>query len=186
MLLLYQFFCLGMKVGLSYWVTNLDWGCLRTGCWGEYLDLRGSGESRDSSVGIALGYGLDDRGSRVRFSAGTGNFFFTTASRTALRPTQPPIQWVPGALSLGVKQPGHEADHSPPSSAEVREWAVLYLHSHNMSLWRGAQLKHRDNFNFKRKWLEAREDCIMRIFVTCMPHRVFLRWSGEEDDMGGM
>jgi hypothetical protein len=31
-------------------------------------------ESRDSSVGVALGYGLDDRGSRVRFPAGAGNF----------------------------------------------------------------------------------------------------------------
>jgi hypothetical protein len=31
-------------------------------------------ESRDSSVGIALGYGLDDRGSRIRFPAGAGNF----------------------------------------------------------------------------------------------------------------
>jgi hypothetical protein len=31
-------------------------------------------ESRDSSVGIELGYGLDDRGSRVRFPAGAGNF----------------------------------------------------------------------------------------------------------------
>jgi hypothetical protein len=30
--------------------------------------------SRDSSVGIALGYGLDDRGSRVRFPEGAGNF----------------------------------------------------------------------------------------------------------------
>jgi hypothetical protein len=29
---------------------------------------------RESSVGIALGYGLDDRGSRVRFPAGAGNF----------------------------------------------------------------------------------------------------------------
>jgi hypothetical protein len=28
----------------------------------------------DSSVGIALGYGLDDRGSRVRFPTGAGNF----------------------------------------------------------------------------------------------------------------
>jgi hypothetical protein len=27
-----------------------------------------------SSVGIALGYGLDDGGSRVRFLAGAGNF----------------------------------------------------------------------------------------------------------------
>jgi hypothetical protein len=31
-------------------------------------------KSRDSSVGIALGYWLKDRGSRVRFSAGAGNF----------------------------------------------------------------------------------------------------------------
>jgi hypothetical protein len=30
--------------------------------------------SRDSSVSIALGYGLNDRGSRVRFPAGAGNF----------------------------------------------------------------------------------------------------------------
>jgi len=28
--------------------------------------------------------------------------------------------WVPGALSLGIKQPRHEADHSHPSSAEVK------------------------------------------------------------------
>jgi hypothetical protein len=30
--------------------------------------------SGDKSVGIVLGYGMDDRGSRVRFSAGPGNF----------------------------------------------------------------------------------------------------------------
>jgi hypothetical protein len=40
-----------------------------------------------------------------------GLFLFTTASRTSLEPTQPPIQWVPGTLSLGVKRPGREADH---------------------------------------------------------------------------
>jgi hypothetical protein len=33
-------------------------------------------ESRDTSVGIALGYGRDDRGSSVRFPAGAGNFSF--------------------------------------------------------------------------------------------------------------
>jgi hypothetical protein len=32
-------------------------------------------KSRDSSVGIALGYGLDDRDSGVRFPAGAVNFF---------------------------------------------------------------------------------------------------------------
>jgi hypothetical protein len=51
---------------------------------------------------------------------GLGIFLFTTASGTALGHTKPPIQWVPGALSLGVKRPGREADHSPPSSAKVK------------------------------------------------------------------
>jgi hypothetical protein len=45
---------------------------------------------------------------------------FTTASRPALGPTQPPIQWVPGFLSLGIKRPGSEADHSSPSSALIK------------------------------------------------------------------
>jgi hypothetical protein len=56
-------------------------------------------------------------------------FHYTTAFRTALGPTQPPIQWLPGALSLGVKRPGREADYSPPSNAEVKECVELYLHS---------------------------------------------------------
>jgi hypothetical protein len=51
-------------------------------------------------------------------------FLFNTVSRPALGPTQPTIQWVPGILSLGVKRPGREADHSPPSSAEIKnEWS---------------------------------------------------------------
>jgi hypothetical protein len=35
---------------------------------------------------------------------------------------------------------GREADHSPPSSAEVKEWVELYLHSPSAPSWRGAQL----------------------------------------------
>jgi hypothetical protein len=41
----------------------------------------------------------------------TGIFIYVTAFRPALRPTQPPIQWLPGVLSLGIKQPWPEADH---------------------------------------------------------------------------
>jgi hypothetical protein len=52
---------------------------------------------------------------------GLGIFLFITMSKMALGPTQPPIQLVPGALSLGVKQLVHEADHSPLSSAKVKE-----------------------------------------------------------------
>jgi hypothetical protein len=63
-------------------------------------------------------------------------------------PTQPPIQWVPGALSLGVKRPGRETDHSPSSSAELKEWVEIYLHSPNTPAWRVAQFKHKENFTF--------------------------------------
>jgi hypothetical protein len=82
----------------------------------------------DTSVGIALGYGLGDRDSTVRFPAGAGNFFHHRI-QNGLGPTQPPIQWVPGTPSLGVKRLGREADHSYPSSAEVKEWVALFLHS---------------------------------------------------------
>jgi hypothetical protein len=63
----------------------------------------------------------------------------------ALGPTQPPIQWVPGALSLGVKRPGHEADHSPLSSAEVKnEWRYIFTPQYVFMAW--CLVKYRDNF----------------------------------------
>jgi hypothetical protein len=98
-------------------------------------------------IGIALGYRLDDLGVRVPARAGN---VFTTASRPALGPTQPPIQWLRGAFSLGVKRLEREGDHSPPSSAEVKEWVELYLNSpirfHGVVL--SYKEKHRDNFTF--------------------------------------
>jgi hypothetical protein len=65
-------------------------------------------------------YGVDDRDS-VPGRDRKGYFLFTTTSRLALRPTQPPIQWIPGALSPGEKRPGCEADHSPSSTVKVRK-----------------------------------------------------------------
>jgi hypothetical protein len=35
---------------------------------------------------------------------------------------------------------GREADHSPPSSVEVKEWVELHLQSPNTPSWCGAQL----------------------------------------------
>jgi hypothetical protein len=90
------------------------------------------------SVSIATGYGLDNWMIGVRFPVGAGNFFFNTMSSLALGPTQPPIHWIPGALSLGVKRPGREADHSPPSSAKVKECMELYFHSPDTSSWHDA------------------------------------------------
>jgi hypothetical protein len=45
--------------------------CFLFSCFGLLVAYT---SSRDSLVGTALGYGLDDRGSRVRFPAGAGNF----------------------------------------------------------------------------------------------------------------
>jgi hypothetical protein len=61
-------------------------------------------------------------------------FLFSKMSRLALGPIQPLIQWAWGALSSGVKQVGHEADHSHPSAARDKEWSYaatpyICLHS---------------------------------------------------------
>jgi hypothetical protein len=51
---------------------------------------------------------------------GQSIFSIASVSRPAPGPTQPPVQWVPGVLSPGVKaRPGRDTDHSPPSSAKV-------------------------------------------------------------------
>jgi hypothetical protein len=80
-----------------------------------------------------------------------GNFSLTPASRPALVPSQPRIQWVLGVLSLGysgrvVKLTTHL--HLLPTS-KMRE-AVPPLP--NTPSWRGAQKrKQRGNFNMKRR-----------------------------------
>jgi hypothetical protein len=51
---------------------------------------------RDSAVGMATGYGLNDRGFGVRVPVWSR--IFSTWSRPALGLTLPPIQWVPGEL----------------------------------------------------------------------------------------
>jgi hypothetical protein len=71
---------------------------------------------------MTTGYGLDGGvfGVRVEFST-VKNFLHIV--QTGSGSTQPPIEWVPGA----VKRPGSEADHSPPASVEFKE--DLYVHS---------------------------------------------------------
>jgi hypothetical protein len=55
------------------------------------------------------------------------NFLFSTSSRHALGPTQPPIQWVPVFFPPGVKWQGREAHHSPSTSAEVKKmWIYTF------------------------------------------------------------
>jgi hypothetical protein len=44
-------------------------------------------KSRDSSVGVATGYELDDRGGRSSSPDNVKNFLFSTSSRPPLGPT---------------------------------------------------------------------------------------------------
>jgi hypothetical protein len=61
------------------------------------------------------------RAGRPGFSSRQEQEIFFTASRPTLGPTQPPIQWLPG-----VKRLGREADHSPPSSTEVKTVGIIF------------------------------------------------------------
>jgi hypothetical protein len=94
---------------------------------------------------IVVGYGLDNQGFQHR--QGLEIFLFTTISRPALGPTQPTTQWMPEALSLGVKWPVHKADHSPPSTAKDK-CMELYLHSPIRFMAWCSVKNHRDNFTF--------------------------------------
>jgi hypothetical protein len=47
-------------------------------------------------------------------------FLFFKVSRLVLGSTKPSIQLLSEALSLGIKNPGHNTEHSPITSAKVR------------------------------------------------------------------
>jgi hypothetical protein len=71
-------------------------------------------------IGIAQRYnaGLRAGLSGFRIPARAGNFYFHRLVQNGSGAHPPPIQWVPGAFSLGIKRPGREVDHSPTSSDE--------------------------------------------------------------------
>jgi hypothetical protein len=100
---------------------KIGYGNLRNVPWDVRVTLRTTRSVKWLAMGWTIGVlWFDSR-------RDMGNFLFTTAFRTALGPS--PMQWVPGALSLGVKWPGCKADYSPPPGVEVKECVELYFHS---------------------------------------------------------
>jgi hypothetical protein len=103
--------------------------------------------SQDSAVGITTGYRLDGQGAGVRVPVGQDfSLLYVVQSGSEAHPASYPM--VIGPLSPGVKRLGHEADHSPPSSAEVKNtW--IYTSTPQNSSWCSAKLvKHRDTCTF--------------------------------------
>jgi hypothetical protein len=93
-----------------------------------FLNVLSSGKSRDGSVGITLGYGLDERGSRVRFPTGAGNSSLHHRVQTSSGAHPASYPMCTRGSFLGVKRPGREADHSPPSSADVKNaWSYTSI-----------------------------------------------------------
>jgi len=86
-----------------------------------YLSIITCFVGRCSSVGISTRYELTVRGSNP---GGGGGRDFSHPSRPTLGPTQPPYTMGTGP-SPGVKRPGRDVDHPPPSSAEVKERVEL-------------------------------------------------------------
>jgi hypothetical protein len=91
---------------------------------GFYVTVPPKLKSQDSAVVIVSGYGLDDQGVGVRVPVG---------SRIFSSPSRPDQFWGPpsllfngywGVLSLEVKWPGRETDHSPPTSAKIKKMWV--------------------------------------------------------------
>jgi hypothetical protein len=82
-----------------------------------------SSSGRESSFRIATGYGLDGQGS----SSVRGEGLSSTAFTPALKPTQPPTQWLPGTYSPRAKRLGRDGDHSTPSSREVKNGGAIPL-----------------------------------------------------------
>jgi hypothetical protein len=73
------------------------------------------------------------------------NYLFTTASRPALGPPS----LLTGALPLGAKRPGREADHSSPSMPRLRiSRAIPPLPQHAFMAWCSVKSKNRGNCNF--------------------------------------
>jgi hypothetical protein len=93
---------------------------------------------------------IDARGSKVRFPAGTGNFSLhhRVQNCSGTHPASYPMgTGEGGALSLCVKRPGREADHSSPYSAEMKNaWAIHPLSQYTFMAW--CLVKHKDNFTF--------------------------------------
>jgi hypothetical protein len=97
-------------------------------CTHLFLNYTGTVKSRYSSIGIATGYELDDRGSRISFPAGAGNFSLhhRIQNGSGAHPTSYPMDTGVSFLG-GGKVTGRKADHSAPTSAEVNNaWSYTF------------------------------------------------------------
>jgi hypothetical protein len=130
-----------MRSGDDHWITlaqyQIQWHVFV--CW----------TSRNRAVSVATGYGLEDRETGVRVPVGSRIFSSSRRlDRPALGSIQPPIPWVPGALSPGCNGRGVKLTTHLQLVPRSRKRGSIHPPPHASS-WHSAQLvKHRNNFTF--------------------------------------
>jgi hypothetical protein len=104
-------------------------------------------EIRDSSVGIALGYGPDDRGPRVRFPAGAGNFSLHHRIQNGSRSHPASSRMGSRGSFRGGKAAGEWSWPLTSIYCQGQECVELYSTPQYVFMaW--CLVKHRDNFTF--------------------------------------
>jgi len=114
-----------------------------------------------SSVSITTGYGLDDRMIGIRILAGAENFSFRRCVQNGSGTHTASYPMGTGGSYLGIRRPEREADHSPLSSAEVKECMELYLHS--PVLLQRIRPNPRPSVPFRNKLLIYREQLLASV-----------------------
>jgi hypothetical protein len=124
--------CLVLRLSLMGTISSLNyWFSLQSGRMTSLCHLYPLHSSFAEDVDLNCSSVLEAelRVGRPRFDSWQGQGFFSSPphpDRIWVPPTQLPIQWVPAESFPGVKRPGREADHSPPSSTEVNN-ACRYI-----------------------------------------------------------
>jgi hypothetical protein len=134
--------CSGYLVNVFFqvWIKSNNWS-MRSLCtcqqtylnemriWSFYFRVKNSSKGHTKrvsefstslwDVGIATGYGHDDRGVGVTSPGRVRNFLHVVQTGSGVHPAS--CQRGTGGFSPGVKRPGREGDHSPQTSAEVNK-----------------------------------------------------------------
>jgi hypothetical protein len=103
--------------------------------------------SLDSSVGTAIGYGLDNQGIGVQFPARARHLSLLYNGKTVFGVLPAFCSVGTGALSPDVKRQGPEAGHPLPSSSEFKnEWSYASVPSYIFMVW--CLIRHKDDVTF--------------------------------------
>jgi hypothetical protein len=120
--------------------------------------------SRDSAISVVSDYGLDGRGV---------GFWVPAGARFLLSPCRPDRFWgLPSLLwEPGVKWPGCDADHSPPTSVEVKNTWIS-----PMSSWHSTYLvEYRDNFMYVLNKILRSEASELIVIILINENSLWLR-----------